>query len=62
VTLIIAGRERVVLKTSRDGKSSPRKQEWWRSEPDPEVVKLAADKLIALDNERRGFAGEIIGR
>jgi LysM repeat protein len=36
-------------------------QEWWRSEPDPEVVKLAADKLIALDNERRGLLTKLLG-
>jgi LysM repeat protein len=36
-------------------------QEWWRSEPDPEVVKLAADKLIALDNERRGLLAKLLG-
>ncbi len=36
-------------------------QEWWRSEPDPNVVKLAADKLVALDNERRGLLAKLLG-
>jgi LysM repeat protein len=36
-------------------------QEWWRSEPDPEVVKLAATKLVALDNERRALLTKLLG-
>jgi len=36
-------------------------QEWWRSEPDPYVVKLAADKLVALDTERRGLLTRLLG-
>ena len=36
-------------------------QEWWRSEPDPQVVKLAADKYIALDNERRALLAKLLG-
>jgi LysM repeat protein len=36
-------------------------QEWWRSEPDPEVIKLAAKKLVALDNERRGLLTKLLG-
>ena len=36
-------------------------QEWWRSEPSPQVVKLAADKYIALDNERRALLTRLLG-
>ena len=36
-------------------------QEWWRSEPNPAVVKLAADKLIALDMERRALLTKLLG-
>jgi LysM repeat protein len=36
-------------------------QEWWRSEPDPAVVKLAADKLLALDTERRALLTRLLG-
>lgn len=36
-------------------------QEWWRSEPSPEVVKLAADKLFALDTERRALLTKLLG-
>jgi LysM repeat protein len=36
-------------------------QEWWRSEPSPEVVKLAAEKLLALENERRGLLTRLLG-
>ena len=36
-------------------------QEWWRSEPSPEVVKLAADKYIALDKERRALLVKLLG-
>lgn len=36
-------------------------QEWWLSEPDPAVVKLAADKLVALDTERRGLLAKLLG-
>jgi hypothetical protein len=36
-------------------------QEWWRTEPSPQVVKLAADKYIALDNERRALLVKLLG-
>jgi len=36
-------------------------QEWWRSEPSPKVVKLAADKSIALDKERRALLVKLLG-
>ena len=36
-------------------------QEWWRSEPDPDVVKLAQDKLVALDTERRALLSKLLG-
>ncbi len=36
-------------------------QEWWRSEPDPKVVKLAADRYIALDKERRAVLAKLLG-
>lgn len=36
-------------------------QEWWRSEPDPEVAKLAADKTQALDLERRALLTKLLG-
>lgn len=36
-------------------------QEWWRSEPSPEVVKLAGEKLVALDIERRALLTKLLG-
>ncbi|HWD91589.1 MAG TPA: LysM domain-containing protein [Verrucomicrobiae bacterium] len=36
-------------------------QEWWRSEPDPQVVKLAATKLGALDSQRRALLSKLLG-
>jgi LysM repeat protein len=36
-------------------------QEWWRSEPSPQVVKLAADKTLALDKERRALLVKLLG-
>ena len=36
-------------------------QEWWRSEPNPEVVKLASEKLLVLENERRGLLTRLLG-
>jgi hypothetical protein len=36
-------------------------QEWWRSEPSPQVVKLAADKYIALDKERHALLTRLLG-
>lgn len=35
--------------------------EWWRSEPSPEVVKLASEKLVALDTERRALLTKLLG-
>ena len=36
-------------------------QEWWRSEPNPEVVKLAGEKLVTLENERRALLTKLLG-
>ncbi|HEX4264815.1 MAG TPA: LysM domain-containing protein [Verrucomicrobiae bacterium] len=36
-------------------------QEWWRSQPDPEVIRLAATKLVALDSERRVLLTKLLG-
>jgi LysM repeat protein len=36
-------------------------QEWWRSDPSPQVVKLAADKTLALDKERRALLAKLLG-
>jgi LysM repeat protein len=36
-------------------------QEWWRSQPDPDVVKLAAAKLVGLDIERRAVLTKLLG-
>lgn len=36
-------------------------QEWWRSEPNPQVVKLAAEKTVALDKERRALLTKLLG-
>lgn len=35
--------------------------EWWRSDPSPEVVKLASEKLVALDTERRALLTKLLG-
>lgn len=36
-------------------------QQWWRSEPDPAVLQAAADKLRALDDERRALLTRLLG-
>jgi hypothetical protein len=35
--------------------------QWWLSKPDPAVVQTAADKLAALENERRKFLTSLLG-
>jgi LysM repeat protein len=36
-------------------------QQWWRSQPDPEVVRAASEKLRALDEERRALLTRLLG-
>ncbi len=36
-------------------------QEWWRTEPDPETVRAAEEKLRALDEERRALLTHLLG-
>ena len=36
-------------------------QQWWRSEPDSNVVASAAEKLKVLDDERRGLLSHLLG-
>jgi hypothetical protein len=36
-------------------------QQWWRSEPDPEVMKVAAAKSRELEDERRALLGRLLG-
>lgn len=36
-------------------------QQWWRSEPDPAVLRVAAEKGRALDDERRGLLTRLLG-
>jgi len=36
-------------------------QQWWRSEPDPALVRAATDKLRALDAERRALLARLLG-
>ena len=36
-------------------------QKWWRSEPDPEVIQSASEKLLALDAERRTLLSTLLG-
>jgi hypothetical protein len=36
-------------------------QQWWRSEPDPQVVRAAADKTRALNAERRALLTRLLG-
>ncbi|HVM46730.1 MAG TPA: LysM domain-containing protein [Candidatus Acidoferrum sp.] len=36
-------------------------QQWWRSEPDPAVVQAAAEKIRALELERRGLLTSLLG-
>lgn len=35
--------------------------QWWRSEPDPDVLQAAADKVQELDNERRNLLTQLLG-
>lgn len=37
-------------------------QQWWRSEPDPDVTQGALDNLRLLDAERRGLLTRLLGR
>ena len=36
-------------------------QQWWRSEPDSNVVAVANEKLKVLDDERRGLLAHLLG-
>ena len=36
-------------------------QQWWRSQPDPSVVQAAAEKVRALEDERRGLLARLLG-
>lgn len=36
-------------------------QEWWRSEPDPEIAKAATEKTQALEQERRTLLTKLLG-
>ncbi len=36
-------------------------QQWWRSEPDPELIRTAEAKLRALDDERRALLTRLLG-
>jgi hypothetical protein len=36
-------------------------QQWWRSEPDPAVVQVAAEKVRALEDERRALLTSLLG-
>ncbi len=36
-------------------------QQWWRSEPDAEVARAAADKLRLLEDDRRALLGRLLG-
>jgi hypothetical protein len=36
-------------------------QQWWRAEPDTNVVAVAAEKSRALDDERRALLGRLLG-
>lgn len=36
-------------------------QQWWRSEPDPDVTQAASDKLKALEAERRALLTTLLG-
>ena len=36
-------------------------RQWWRSEPDPEVVQSAMDRLKALDEERTALLTKLLG-
>ena len=36
-------------------------QQWWRSEPDPDVTQAASEKLKALENERRTLLTTLLG-
>jgi hypothetical protein len=35
--------------------------QWWRSEPDPDVLQEAADKVRELENERRSLLTQLLG-
>ncbi len=36
-------------------------QQWWRSEPDPELLEVAAAKQMALEQERRALLTQLLG-
>src|SRR5882724_1365300 len=36
-------------------------QEWWRSEPNSNLVQVATEKARALDEERRGLLSRLLG-
>ncbi len=36
-------------------------QQWWRSEPDTNIIQAAAEKIRALDDERRALLARLLG-
>src|SRR6266705_6788254 len=36
-------------------------QQWWRAVPDSNVVQVATEKIRALEDERRGLLGRLLG-
>lgn len=36
-------------------------QQWWRTQPDPEVVRVASQKAQALESERRALLSKLLG-
>jgi LysM repeat protein len=37
-------------------------QQWWKTEPDPDVVRAAAAKIRALESERRALLASLLGQ
>ena len=45
----------------RAGELVTSEQQWWRSEPDPQIMAVAAEKSRALEDERRGLLTRLLG-
>jgi len=58
---IIVSEVNQVFSQRRDLEVTTPEQQWWKSVPDPEVIKDAIIKVRALDNERRELLTKLLG-
>jgi hypothetical protein len=58
---IIVAELNEIFARRRDAEVVTPSQQWWRSDPDPDVMSAANDKLRALESERRAMLTSLLG-